>query len=42
VHLGWDFDRKQQLIDLGVPVQSIPPAPPLRLIKKAQAQAEGA
>lgn len=31
VHLGWDYDRKIQLIELGVPVSLIPPAPPLRL-----------
>lgn len=36
VHLGWDYDRKAQLIELGIPVQSIPPAPPLRLARKAQ------
>jgi len=36
VHLGWDYDRKQQLIELGVPVHTIPPAPPLRVIKNTQ------
>jgi hypothetical protein len=34
VHLGWDYDRKQQLIELGVPVHQIPAAPPLRVARK--------
>jgi hypothetical protein len=42
VHLGWDYDRKCQLIDLGVPVQSIPPAPPLRLIRSRTRQVSSA
>ena len=33
-HLGWDYDRKLQLIELGVPVREIPPAPPLRVMRK--------
>lgn len=40
VHLGWDYERRKQLIDLGVPVHQIPPAPPLRLIKKMQVNDE--
>jgi hypothetical protein len=35
-HLGWDYDRKAQLIEMGVPVHAIPPAPPLRVIKNTQ------
>lgn len=30
-HLGWDYDRRLQLINLGVPLEDIPPAPPLRV-----------
>lgn len=30
-HLGWDYDRRRQLIDNGVPLKDIPPAPPLRV-----------
>lgn len=29
-HLGWDYDRRLQLINAGVPLNDIPPAPPLR------------
>lgn len=36
VHLGWDYDRRKQLIDLGVPLTEIPPAPPLRVIRPAE------
>lgn len=29
-HLGWDYDRRLQLINAGVSLADIPPAPPLR------------
>lgn len=31
MHLGWDYDRRKQLIDMGVDPTSIPLAPPLRV-----------
>jgi hypothetical protein len=30
-HLSWDYDRRRQLIELGVSNAEIPPAPPLRV-----------
>ena len=41
-HLGWDYDRKQQLIEMGVPVHQIPPAPPLRVIRTTNPQVSSA
>lgn len=31
LHLGWDYDRRKDLIDLGVKPTDIPVAPPLRV-----------
>jgi hypothetical protein len=31
-HLGWDYDRTEQLIRLGINPRDIPAAPPLRVI----------
>lgn len=40
-HLVWDYERKLQLINMGVPLKDIPAAPPLRIVKRPGVELSG-